>query len=366
MPLNLVVQTAFLGDLLLSIPLLKKCRELWPQHKLGLVCRKGLGDFFLKTQLVDQVFEIEKGDAKTYSHIVEHLRYAQVDNLISPHESLRTAFFCSQIKAKHKIAFQKAWNFLVYSKRTQRDVQLPDAMRQLSLLVSEDEQLETDLADYARGEKPYSIQKFGHLSAPPKWASMSLRHKILELSDIYRSLHERFDLKGFDNSKAVLIFPGSVWATKRWTEEGFINTGNALQKKGYQVYIMGGPGEEALAENVAAAIPGSFSLAGKTKIIESAQLIARASLVIGNDSASTHLAAVCETPLIAVFGPTILEFGYRPWSEDSYVIQDESLKCRPCGKHGHKMCPIKTHACMKNISAEDVLHAAGFILKNSF
>lgn len=363
MPLNLVVQTAFLGDLLLSIPLLKKCRELWPQHKLALVCRKGFGDFFLKTHLVDQVFEVEKGKSESYSKIVEHLRYSQVDNLISPHESLRTAFFCSQIKAQHKIAFQKAWNFVVFSKRTQRDVQLPDAMRQLSLLAPEDEQLARDLVQYSSQERPYAPQEQGHLSAPPKWASMSLRHQVLELSGIYESLKSRFPLKGFDEGKAILLFPGSVWATKRWTEEGFINTGKALKARGFEIYVMGGPGEEALAEQVAGQIPGAVSLAGKTKIIESAQLIARSALVIGNDSASTHLAAVCEVPLIAVFGPTILEFGYRPWSAESYVVQREGLKCRPCGKHGHKVCPIGTHECMKSISAEEVLRTAGFILR---
>ncbi len=322
-----------------------------------------MGDFFLKTHLVDQVFEIEKGKSESYSKIVEHLRYSQVDNLISPHESLRTAFFCSQIKAQHKIAFQKAWNFVIFSKRTQRDVQLPDAMRQLSLLAPEDEQLARDLIQYSAQERPYAPQEQGHLSAPPKWASMSLRHQVLELSDIYESLKSRFPLKGFDEGKAILLFPGSVWATKRWTEEGFINTGKALKARGFEIYVMGGPGEEALAEQVAGQIPGAVSLAGKTKIIESAQLIARSALVIGNDSASTHLAAVCEVPLIAVFGPTILEFGYRPWSAESYVVQREGLKCRPCGKHGHKVCPIGTHECMKSISAEEVLRTAGFILR---
>lgn len=364
MPLNLVVQTAFLGDLLLSIPLLKKCRELWPQHKLALVCRKGLGDFFVKTGIVDQVFEIEKGNGKTYEHILEHLRYAEVDHLISPHESLRTAFFCAQIKAKHKVSFSKAWNFVLFSKRTKKNLNLPDAMRQLSLLASEDAVLAEQLQSYATSESPYAPNKQGLLSAPPAWASMSLRHQVLEKADIYTSLKEKFQLKGFDDGKAVLIFPGSVWATKRWTEEGFIKTGQALAAKGFPIYVMGGPGEESLAEKVAAQISGAISLAGKTKIIESAQLIARAALLIGNDSASTHLAAVCETPLIAVFGPTILEFGYRPWSAQSYVVQREGLACRPCGKHGHHVCPIKTHVCMKGISAEEVLHTAGFILRS--
>lgn len=342
---------------------MKKCRDQWPSHKLALVCRKGFGDFFLKTHLVDQVFEIEKGNAKSYSDIVEHLRYADVDQLISPHESLRTALFCSQIKAKHKIAFHKNWNFVVYSKRLKKNIQLPDAMRQLSLLASEDPGLEKHLSNYIENDRPYMLQDYGRLPAPPPWASMTLRNKILGITDIYSDLQRRFDLVNFDNGKAVLLFPGSVWATKRWTEEGFITVGNKLKAQGYDVYVMGGPGEESLAEKVSAAIPESISLAGKTKIIESAQLIARAALVIGNDSASTHLAAVCETPLIALFGPTVLEFGYRPWSADSYVIQNNNIGCRPCGKHGHKVCPIKTHACMKDISEKEVLHTANFILR---
>lgn len=127
---------------------------------------------------------------------------------------------------------------------------------------------------------------------------------------------------------------------------------------------MGGPGEEALAEEVAREIPRSVSVAGKTSILESAQLIARARLVVGNDSASTHLAAMCETPLIAVFGPTVLRFGFRPWSAQTYIAQKENLPCRPCGKHGHQVCPIKTHVCMRHLPAEQVLQTAETILRS--
>ncbi|WP_038448847.1 glycosyltransferase family 9 protein [Bdellovibrio bacteriovorus] len=363
MPLNLVVQTAFLGDLLLSIPLLKKCRALWPDHKLGLVCRKGLGDFFVKAGIVDHVYEIEKGKKDTYARIIESLRSETVDHLISPHESMRTVLFCAQIKAAHKISYKNAWNFLAFQTRVKRDVRLPDAMRQLSLLAPFDPELKKNIEDYVTRAKPYLPAAHGLLPAPPEWASMSQREKVLAHSELFQQLKTKFNLQGFEDGKAVLIFPGSVWATKRWTEEGFIGVGKALKEQGYEVYVMGGPGEETLSERVAAGIPGSVSLAGKTKIIESAQLIARAALLVGNDSASTHLAAVCETPLIAVFGPTILEFGYRPWSAQSYVVQKEDLRCRPCGKHGHKVCPIKTHVCMKDIPAEEVLRTAGFILR---
>ena len=351
-----------MGDLLLSIPLLKKAREIWPEHKLALVCRKGFGDFFLKTRLVDQVFEIEKGQSESYNRILETLRYLEVDQLISPHESLRTAIFCMQIKANKKISFKKNWNLYIYSQRTKKNEKLPDALRQMSLLQSFDDQLSSELFDYIQNEKPFVTGLYGHMSKTPQWASMSLRSEILALEPMYENLKQKFQLPGFDEGKAVLLFPGSVWATKRWVEDGFVEVGRQLLQKGYQIYVMGGPGEEMLAEKVANSIPHSHLLAGKTKVIESAQLISRAALVIGNDSASTHLAAVCETPHIAIFGPTVLEFGFRPWSSQSYVIQNDKLSCRPCGKHGHKVCPIKTHECMKSISAVEVMKTAGYIL----
>jgi heptosyltransferase-2 len=338
-------------------------REVWPQHKLALVCRKGFGDFFLQTKIVDQVFEIEKGNSQSYNKIIEHLKFTGVDHLVSPHESMRTVLFCAQIKAQHRVTYKNPWNFIVFSKRSIKNPALPDSIRQLSLLSGEDSQLELDIARYAKQDFPYTPGEMGRLPAPPAWASMSLRHQVLERTDVWENLKTKYDLSGFDSGKAVLLFPGSVWATKRWTEEGFVKAGQSLAEQGYKIYVMGGPGEELLAESVAKQISGSTSLAGKTKIFESAQLIARARLVIGNDSASTHLAAVCETPLIAIFGPTILEFGYRPWSAQSYVVQRDGLKCRPCGKHGHHVCPIGTHECMKAIRPEDVLRTAGFILR---
>ncbi|QDK45106.1 glycosyltransferase family 9 protein [Bdellovibrio sp. ZAP7] len=364
MPLNLVVQTAFLGDLLLAIPLLKRCRQIWPDHKLGLVCRKGFGDFFLKTHLVDHVFEIKKGDADSYNQALNGIAQHQVNYLVSPHESLRTIFFCRKITAQHKIGFKKFWSFLAFSQTVKKPMLLPDPLRQMSLLQEVDPKLKDLLASYAQTEKPYTTDFNGKLSAPPEWSSMSVRAEVLKCTDAYRDLEKRYDLKGVNDDRAILMFPGSVWATKRWTKEGFIDTGKSLQSQGYQVYVMGGPGEEKLAEEVSEAIPGSLCIAGKTSILESTQIIARARLLVGNDSAASHMAAACETPLISVFGPTVLRFGFRPWSASTYIAQKENLPCRPCGKHGHQKCPIKTHVCMTHLPAEQVVQKAEFILRS--
>lgn len=340
---------------------MKKCRELWPEDDLVLVCRKGLGDFFLKAGLVDRVFEVQKGQRKTYVEALQGLSKLTIRNLVSPHQSVRTQLFCAQVKAAQKISFDNFLGRFIF-RTVQRQDSLPDALRQLALLQDLDADLAQKISDYKNTVQPYNTDARHQLPGTPGWASMSLRESILKDESLWAELEKKFSLQGFRENKTILIFPGSVWATKRWTEEGFAGAGRVLKDQGYQVYVMGGPGEEELSERVAAAIGGVSSLAGKTKIFESAQLIARASLVIGNDSASTHLAAVCETPLVAVFGPTVLEFGYRPWSNQSYVVEEKGLSCRPCGKHGHNKCPIGTHACMKQISAERVTAVAESIL----
>jgi heptosyltransferase-2 len=274
---------------------------------------------------------------------------------------LRTGFFARKIKANRKVSYAHLWTLPFYSDRVKRDLRLPDALRQLSLLGSLSPEVKAQVEAYAQYEKPFVTDEKGKLPPPPEWGDMSLRAELMKDTETFPRLKEKFGLS-FKN-KTVLLFPGSVWATKRWTAEGFIATGQQLAKLGYEVIVMGGPGEEFLAEHVASQIPSATCLAAKTQIYESAQLILHASLLIGNDSASAHLASACETPLIAIFGPTILKFGYRPWAEEVHIIERKGMACRPCGKHGHNECPLKTHACMKEITSSEVVKTAEHILK---
>lgn len=357
--MNVVIQTAFLGDLLLTIPLLKKIKKTWPNQKLFLVCRQGFGDFFLRLQLVDQCFEIKKGDSKSYSTISAELGKYQIDHLISPHESLRTAFFVRGLKARHKWGFKNWWSFLFYDQCISKNLSWPDALRQLSLMEIVDPDLHNLSTEYCTQSQPLKVSSQGLLPAAPEWASMNCRLSVQQIAEVmWPALKDRFDfLAQMERQPFVLIFPGSVWATKRWTTEGFIKLAQGLQQQGFQILLMGGPGEEGLSQLVAQKLSGAYDLTGKTKVIESAAIMLKAQLVVANDSASAHLAAVTETPVVGIFGPTVLDFGYRPWGQKVAIVENKALSCRPCGKHGHKECPLGTHECMKSIEAEQVLQA---------
>lgn len=357
MKVHLVIQTAFLGDLLLSIPLLKRIKKDFPSQPLFLVCRQGFGDFFLKLGLVDRCFEIKKGDKKTYQKIQSELSQFDIDCLISPHESLRTAFFVRGLKASHKWSYRHWWSFFFYSKTIVKNAALPDALKQLSLLSLGGNDIQKQILEYSQRVQPLVPDSEGVLPEPPSWGTMNCRAELEALAiQLWPSLEERFEfLKKMDSQKFALVFPGSVWATKRWTTEGFVKAAQGLQNQGYEILLMGGPGEESLATEVGEHLSGVYNLTGKTKVIESALILLKAHVVLANDSASAHLAAVAETPCAAVFGPTVLRFGYRPWGSKVFIAENKNLKCRPCGKHGHKKCPIGTHECMKSVSASEVL-----------
>lgn len=356
-----VVQTAFLGDLLLSLPLLKWARELWPDSQITLVCRRGLGSFFLKTEVVHEVLEIEKGKASTYRAARQKLNERQIDLLISPHTSFRTTLLCFRIKASAKVSFKKPWNFFVFTKRLEWPRAWPEALRVLSLLTPWAPILAEHLSK--SGVNFNEKGALNRLISVPDWASMSLVEN-LDQDPLRREFPTlaRCTQKAMIGDKRILIFPGSVWRTKRWTAEGFLQVAQGLQKDGYQVVWMGGPGEEQLANDLGQRSPGSLVLAGKTSVLQSCLLMRKSRLVICNDSAASHMAAATETPVLSIFGPTVLGFGYRPWSSKAYVIEKSDLGCRPCGPHGGKKCPIKTHVCMTRISSEEVLRLSREIL----
>ncbi|MEK6774068.1 MAG: glycosyltransferase family 9 protein [Bdellovibrionota bacterium] len=358
----LVVQTAFLGDLLLGVPFFRHLRKIWPHHEVILLCRKNLGDFFLKTKLVDKVVEVVKGDTSSYSSAVSLLNENSIEYIFSPHESLRTAFLSLKIKADHKVSFKKFWNSFIFDQRILKPQGWPDPLRQMSLLFPLDKELEVQVEQLALQNNFYKKDQNGKLSFIPEWCSLNLKSQLLADDFSFQRLENHLNLKWTSESKWILLFPGSVWATKMWTEEGFVNVGRDLQQKGYQVFIMGGPGEEELGKRIHRQIPNSLNLVGRTSVYESALILARSLLMIGNDSASTHLACCANTPTISVFGPTILEFGFRPWSNHSYVVEKEGLLCRPCGPHGHRKCPLGTHECMRSIDSESVFKLADLVV----
>lgn len=374
-PVSLVIQTAFLGDLYLGIPLLKHLRRLLPGQQLVLLCRKGLGAPLLKFGLVDAVVEVDKSSKESWATVTEKLMKVRYEWIICPHESFRTAMLVAKLKARHKVGYPRFFNTFIFNHRIERPLELPEALRQLALLDRLDVSMSSRLSAFrdAQGANG-GLDKRGGLVAVPDWASM----EIPALAD----LRARFVKSGPDElssqeGRAMLrellpdgqpqgiafLAPGSVWPTKMWTETGFAEIAKRLRERGFRVALMGSKSEAELCGRIAQAVDGVVSFAGRTNLFDSFELLATAQLLVCNDSGAMHMAAAAGVPTVSVFGPTVLDFGYRPWQNSARVAQLE-LECRPCGKHGAKSCPLGTHACMKQIGSEVVWKKALTLMSN--
>lgn len=155
--------------------------------------------------------------------------------------------------------------------------------------------------------------------------------------------------------KLVVIAPGSKWFTKKWPLEYFNQVIRELEKReDTTVVIIGGKEERLL--NIPAT-KNSMDLRGMTTLLELAEVISRADVVVTNDSSPIHIAsAFPKVKILAIFGPTVKELGFFPWSKNSKVFQVENLECRPCSLHGGNSCPKKHFKCMLDIKPETILN----------
>jgi heptosyltransferase-2 len=320
----LVFQTAFLGDALLAIPLLKTIKIKWPQCILGIVCRRGVGEILLHGTVVDEIIEVDKSNPKSRKNAFLQTKEFKADLIISPHKSFRTTLWVARLRAKMSVGFKSPLSFFVYSKCVNRPKEKHDVLRQLSLMsLFEADNLEDEKTDLK-------------LNIPES-------QRFSELSNF------------------IVISPGSQWNTKRWTTEGFIEIGKLIEKLGKKVVIVGSPTEASLCEEISQSLSHSTNLCGQTSILELAQILKKADLLFCNDSGTMHVATTVGTPIVSIFGPTVPSQGYSPWSKFAKIVETE-LKCRPCGAHGHDKCPIGTHDCMKRISSNLVWNKAQELL----
>lgn len=360
---NLIIQTAFVGDLALSIPLMRKVKALFPAEPLWLLCRKGLGELYLHLGLVDVIVEYDKSARRSWHKVHRELSRPNFHYIFCPHQSVRSQLLAARLKAEVKVGFYHPLNFWIFNHRPVRPMNLPESLRQLSLLTAVDHTLRTDFQNFAMRSELHNpaTRKDTELSLPAD-LSAAARLSILDRTLLARET-EPLD-SGKNRNAQIFLAPGSVWATKRWTEKGFIEVGVHFQKLGYQVKLTGSASERELCERISQHIPHSENLAGRLSFQQTLQEFLHGQLLVTNDSGAMHLAALVELPTVSVFGPTTLDLGYRPWQSQAFIVQQD-LSCRPCGLHGAQRCPLGTHECMQSIPAQRVISAGAKLLSQN-
>ncbi len=330
----LVVQTSFLGDVVLTTPLVSALRHrLRPGH-LAVLVRPEAAPLLEGHPDVDEVLVDDKygrdrglwGLART----ARRLRRASFDVAVSPHRSLRTALALAMAGVPRRVGFRSAHGAWLYHVRVGRDPERHDIERNLALLA------------------PFGGPPVGRprLFLPVSPAAQARAAELLPAGA----------------GPLVGIAPGSVWRTKRWAPSGFAAVAAALAADGARVVIVGSVADRPVCEEVARASGcRAAMLAGQTDLATLVAVIDRCAVLVCNDSAPMHIAGARNIPAVAIFCATTPALGYGPWQAASTVLQAD-LACRPCGRHGGQRCPRGTEDCMRLVPADRVLAAVRNLL----
>lgn len=329
-PRVLVIQTAYLGDVVLTTPLFRALKGLWPGAYLAALVIPGTAPILERLPALDEIIVHDKraGGPGALRRVIKEVRAAKFDVVVSPHRSARSSLIAWSSEAPRRVGYRENALSFLYTERVRRPLERHEAERILAL-----------------------AEAMGCENADPK--------PNLALGDDERERARQ----AAGTEPYVVISPSSAWPTKRWTAAGFAAVADYLAARGFGVVITGGPGEGDEAAAVADAMGApAVNLAARTSPRELAALVAEAALLVSNDSAPVHVASAFDTPTVAIFGATVPAQGFAPLASRSAVAEVKELSCRPCGAHGGRKCPEKHFRCMLDLSPADVIRAVDAVL----
>lgn len=207
-------------------------------------------------------------------------------------------------------------------------------------------------------EDRHHVERLWSLAAPASTADHApndLRPRLFPSTADVQAVDSLLERAGHRGEPLIALAPGSAWATKRWPYYPALAASLASRAR---VVVVGGPDDRLLGAEIAAAVAGTswpaIDATAALPLLGTAELIGRCMAVVTNDSAAQHLAAATNTPTITVFGPTVAAFGFGPLAPRHAVAGVEGLPCRPCDRHGPARCPLGHWRCMGDLSAARV------------
>jgi heptosyltransferase-2 len=325
-PRILLLRFSAIGDILLTTPLVRALRRRHPDAHLAAFTRAAFLPLLSDNPHLDEVHGL--GPDESLRELAARIRAGRFTHLLDLHGSLRTRALRRLVPGRwgtfshHRAA---RW-LLVRAKRDRYPAgALPVAERYFRAA--------TGLDVVPDGGPP----EFGLHPDAVAWARAWLAARNLG--------RER---------RLVAVAPGAAHATKRWPAESWRTLVGSLTARGRDVVVLGGPEDRPLATAIAeSGGPRAAAAAGEATLQDTGGLLAAATAAAAGDTGVMHMATAVGTPVVALFGPTVRQFGFFPYRARATVLERD-LPCRPCSYHGGPVCPLGHHRCLRDISPAEV------------
>lgn len=319
----LIIQTAFIGDVILSTSLVEKLKQSDPEIQVDFLLRKGNEGVLSNNPHIQHIYIWDK--KKKYASLFQNLkeiRKNKYDWVINCQRFFTSGIFTLFCGAKKRAGFKKNPLSLFFHKRVAHDIN-------------------SGIHEVERNQKLISHLTDNNYSLPKMYPGDMEFRKIESLAQL----------------PYVCIAPTSVWFTKQFAKEKWVELIVGLPLN-LNIYLIGSLKDRSYCNTIkeSSGITRVCNLCGDLSLIETSALMKNARVNYVNDSAPLHIASSVHARVVAIFCSTIPQFGFGPLSMNSKVVESqENLPCRPCGLHGKKKCPEGHFHCALTIDVQEII-----------
>lgn len=314
----LIIQTAFIGDVILATPLIEKLKLFYPDCQIDFLLRKGNEGLLKHHPKLNSVIIWDKNQSKynSLAKLSKQIRKEKYDLLVNLQRFTSSGMITLASNAKMRVGFSKNPMSFGFTHK------LPHVI----------------------GNGVHEVER--NLSLIEHITDGTFQRPVL-----YPSPEDYDKVQVYQSSSYVCMAPSSVWFTKQYPAEKWVELINHM-KPDHHIYLLGAPDDLEICANIKKeALHEKVNiLAGELSFLQSAALMKSARMNYVNDSAPLHMASAMNAPVTAIYCSTIPGFGFGPLSEESHIVEvKEELSCRPCGLHGKKTCPKGHFKCAYDI-----------------
>ena len=337
---TVVFRLSSIGDIVLASPLLRVLRAAaGPKARIDFVVKKEFADLVRFSHHLSVVHELdENGGFPALQQLKETLRAEGYDLVIDIHNNLRTTYLRNFCNTREAVTVDKRlyerWQ-LVHLKRDVYTDRVHVADRYIE-----------------------TVREFG-ISNDGKGLELFIPDEI-QFAVSGRIAKQKLN----EFEKVIGVCPGAKHFTKRWQRDKFIEVCLMMAKESHaKILVFGGEQDKEECGAIAAAIKrgaeenAATDFSGEMSLLEVAAAMEFCDVVLTNDTGLMHIACARQRKVVAIFGSTVLQFGFGPYGTEAVVIENNSLACRPCSHIGRAECPKGHFKCMTEIGVDEVHRA---------
>lgn len=319
----LIIQTAFLGDVILATPVIAELKRLFPEAEIDILVKKGNESLLDNNPSINKVLILNKAEGKIKSlwSSIKKIRRNKYDLVINLHRFGSSGLITAFSGSRSKYGFRKNPFSFLFTKAFRHNI----------------------------GDGTHEVSR--NLSLIREFGSADVRKP-----ELFPGEENINKVKEYITDNYYCVAPASVWFTKQLPEHKWIELVAKLNSKGI-VYLLGAQNDHSLCQRIIDQTSdiNTINLCGKLDLLDSAALMRSASMNFVNDSGPLHIASAMNAPVTSFFCSTVPDFGFGPLSDKSMIVQvKEELSCRPCGLHGHKSCQQGHFKCGNDISVSEI------------